>query len=383
MKSEVNIIMIRRDANNVSSSFSSLESHPLLSGEHQLIRQDESVQNSSSSPGLLARIRRHPLFAYLLVLMACVTMTFAGVLVKVMTSVDPFILAAYRNCIIFLCSVPRLYRSRIEPIPEGGKVKYLLTRAILSSVYTMSLFYSFRYLPLGDARTITSTQPIFVSLFAWCVLREPCGPFEVLMLVATMSGMVIVMHPPFIFGHVSYLYSAYNREYFIAAIFAAAGTVFQAAGFVATSSIRDVDVSVTTAWNGLFGTLPPLLTTFAMGTFVFPSTTDTMLALLIGFLSFIGQTLMTMALQVEEAGTVSLVRKADDILAAFAIQILYFNQYPDILASFGAVLIVASVLASGARKIVARRSTRTWLRYLFCLRALTTTAAATEGGEQE
>ena len=96
---------------------------------------------------------------------------------------------------------------------------------------------------------------------------------------------------------------------------------------MATRAIRDVDVAVVTAWNGLVGTLPPLVTSLALGTFAFPSpTSNTLLALLIGFLSFIGQTLMTLALQWEDAGTVSLVRKADDILVAFLVQILFFDE---------------------------------------------------------
>ena len=45
----------------------------------------------------------------------------------------------------------------------------------------------------------------------------------------------------------------------------------------------------------------------------------------IGFSSFLAQILLTVSLQVEEAGKVSLMRKAGDVLFAFLFQITIFN----------------------------------------------------------
>ena len=94
-----------------------------------------------------------------------------------------------------------------------------------------------------------------------------------------------------------------------------------------------------------------MITTLAMGTFSFLSTADTLVTLLIGILSFFGSSLMVLALQVEDVGTVQLIRKADDILLAFVIQILYFQQYPDLSGAIGAVIIVLSVVISCVRKV--------------------------------
>ena len=355
------------DRASVSGADSALseESLPILASH----RDEHEEEEEPTSPGFFSNLRRHPLVAYALVSMACVIMTFAGVLIKVMTAVDPFLLAAVRNCVIFLCSMPRLIQRDIEVVPRGGgKVKYLFARAFFTAFYTMSLFYSFRYMPLGDARTITSTNPIFTSIFAWCVLKEPFGLFEVFVLVSTVTGMVIVLHPPSIFGEAVSGAASYDSTYTYAAIFASVGTVFQALGVVATGAIRDVDVAVVTAWNGFFGMFPPMIATLAMGTFAFPSTVDTLLALLIGILSFFGHSLMVLALQVEDAGTVQLVRKADDILLAFVIQILYFQQYPDLAGAMGAVIIIMSVVISGVRKLMDKHSENECLRQMLCLK---------------
>ena len=73
--------------------------------------------------------------------------------------------------------------------------------------------------------------------------------FEVFMLVTTMTGMVIVLHQPSIFGEVGGSGEIYDSTYTYAAIFASVGTVFQALGVVATGAIRDVDVAIVTTWN--------------------------------------------------------------------------------------------------------------------------------------
>ena len=225
------------DRVSVSGSSASSESLPILATQ----RNEDEEEEEPTSPGFFSNLRRHPLVAYALVSMACVIMTFAGVLIKVMTAVDPFLLAAYRDCVIFLCSMSLLIPRNIGIVPqEKGKVKFLFARAFFTVFYTMSLFYSFRYMPLGDARTITSTNPIFTSIFAWCFLKEPFGLFEVSMLASTVTGMVMVLHPPSIFGEEVGDSTSYDSTYTYAAIFASVGTVFQALGVVATRAIKYV-----------------------------------------------------------------------------------------------------------------------------------------------
>lgn len=55
---------------------------------------------------------------------------------------------------------------------------------------------------------------------------------------------------------------------------------------------------VISAWNGFFGMFPPLILSFCFGSFHLPSGPSTPLVLLIGVLSYLGQTMMILALQV-------------------------------------------------------------------------------------
>lgn len=120
--------------------------------------------------------------------------------------------------------------------------------------------------------------------------------------------------------------------------------------------MQDVDFALVTCWNGFISMWPPLITAIALGTATVPTLKDTGLAFLIGFLSWISQSAMVIAVQCEDAGIVSLVRKAFDILGAYIVQIFVFRSLPGLTSTLGALLIIVSVMLMGARKIVDKKS---------------------------
>lgn len=78
---------------------------------------------------------------------------------------------------------------------------------------------------------------------------------------------------------------------------------------------------------------------------------DRFLILALALFSFGGQILLTLALQVEQAGPVSIAR-ASDIVFAFIWQIIFFHEIPTLYSVSGAILVISAVLLSGMRKYV-------------------------------
>jgi len=72
----------------------------------------------------------------------------------------------------------------------------------------------------------------------------------------------------------------------------------------------------------------------------------------VGLLSFVAQIGLTVSLQLEEAGKVSIMRKAGDILFAFLFQITIFHDIPGMWSIIGAVIVSLTVLMSSAKKVV-------------------------------
>merc|ERR1719240_197028 len=60
--------------------------------------------------------------------------------------------------------------------------------------------YASQLLPLADAQTLVFTAPVFTVLVSGLWLRECPRLMEMLSLVISMSGAVLVTRPSFLFG---------------------------------------------------------------------------------------------------------------------------------------------------------------------------------------
>ncbi len=78
---------------------------------------------------------------------------------------------------------------------------------------------------------------VFTGLFACCFLREPCGIFEITIVIFTLSGVTIVVQPEFLFGaaHVATTVTMVD-EYmrYMAAAGIMAGAMVSSLGYIAT-----------------------------------------------------------------------------------------------------------------------------------------------------
>lgn len=101
---------------------------------------------------------------------------------------------------------------------------------------------------------------------------------------------------------------------------------------------------------GVFALVYTALLSWYFGALCWPKCGwDRILIIALALFSFGGQILLTLALQIEQAGPVSIAR-ASDIVFAFIWQIIFFKDIPTVYSVIGALLVVAAVLLSGLRK---------------------------------
>ena len=74
-----------------------------------------------------------------------------------------------------------------------------MVRCTLGTVSMACLYTSYRLIPLSDATTIRFTAPIFVSVFAFILLGEPFGVFDMVSAAITIGGVILVGRPSFLF----------------------------------------------------------------------------------------------------------------------------------------------------------------------------------------
>jgi drug/metabolite transporter (DMT)-like permease len=78
---------------------------------------------------------------------------------------------------------------------------WIALQAILGAVRLYLNFSCLEYLPLGDALTIIFTEPLFTVILSFILLRIAVGIFKVLLCFGLLSGMILSVQPPFIFGN--------------------------------------------------------------------------------------------------------------------------------------------------------------------------------------
>lgn len=263
---------------------------------------------------------------------------------------------------------------KAEPIFPEGKRLLLLLRCFVGTTGLMLSFYAFRHMPLADASVIIFSTPVFVAIFAKIFLKEPCGLFNVFTVCLTLIGVALITRPSTIFGDsvpslTDEQFNDIDREYSVwGPVAAISSTLFGANAYVTLRALKGLHFSVIMINFGAFASVYTLGVSWIIGILCWPyCDSDRWMVIALGIFSFLGQILLTLSLQIEQAGPVAIARSAD-ILFAFIWQIIFFKEIPNGYSIVGALLVVASVLLTALKKwshTMPRESTiRKRLRFL-------------------
>ncbi|XP_037777647.1 solute carrier family 35 member G1-like [Penaeus monodon] len=287
-----------------------------------------------------------------------------SLIVKVLADVSPMELAVFRFVGILLPTLPLLIRRGDPPFPRGRRLMLML-RGLVGATSLMLQFYAFRHMPLADASVIVFSVPVFVAVFARVFLGEPCGLFHGVVILLTLAGVILIARPPLLFGSLS---DAYTTENWWGAAAAISGTVVAANVYVILRVLKGLHFSVIMTNFALVAlVLTPLVSWFSGDGCVPRCGNERYLILAIGIFSFGGQILLTKALQLEQAGPVSIARTAD-VVFAFIWQAIFFQEFPDSLSLMGALLVTSCVFLTGLRKwVISLPETSSARRRLRCL----------------
>ncbi|VEN46646.1 unnamed protein product [Callosobruchus maculatus] len=293
---------------------------------------------------------RCPYLGLILATLSSLFFSLCSVIVKWMTDVDPMALAAYRYVGVLLPAIPIVIYRQEKVFPPGKRIMLLL-RSFTGTASLMLSFYAFRHMPLADASVIVFSVPVFTGIFARMFLKEPCGLFNVFSVILTLIGVIFITRPTIIFGNmVNSLGDTGQRPEMWGAVAAFSATLFGANAYVLLRALKGIHFSVIMVNFGAFALCQCLLVTVIIGALCLPPCgLDRYLIVALAFFSFLGQILLTLALQMEQAGPVAIARSSD-IVFAFMWQVLFFNEIPNKYSVGGAILVMSSVLLTGLRK---------------------------------
>ncbi|XP_050667438.1 solute carrier family 35 member G1 [Leptidea sinapis] len=292
-------------------------------------------------------LKRCPYLGLLLATLSSLFFSLCSVIVKSLVNIDPMQLAMFRFIGVLLPTVPIVIYTEQPLFPEGKRI-LLILRSIVGTVGLMLSFYAFRNMPLADASVIVFSVPVFVALFARVFLKEPCGIWNTISILLTLLGVILITHPPFLFknDHVE----SNNNNTLWGAIAAFISTIFGANAYVLLRVLKGLHFSVIMTNFGAIAIIQTLFYSFVFGVLCMPNCgTERFLVVCLALFSYLGQILLTMSLQMEQAGPVAIARSAD-IVFAFLWQVMFFEEIPSKYSIGGAVLVLSSLMLVGVRK---------------------------------
>lgn len=267
---------------------------------------------------------------------------------------DPFTIASYRCVLLALPAYSIiLYRGEV-PSPRGRRCA-LVARSVLGVIHLVTHYHGVQRIPLGDANMISAAVPIWTVLIGRVFLKEQLKMIDVFNVALTLVGLVFIIRPPFLYGYDPTF--VVDEAYFSAALIVFGGSILQALLYILLRVLKDVHFSVTLAHLGTIGMVEAVVLGEVLGQgWCLPACGGSRLVVLaIGLLSFLAQVLLTLSLQLMEAGKMSILRKAFDILLAFLFQLLIFHEVPGLWSILGALLVTLAVLTNGASRLMERR----------------------------
>ena len=232
---------------------------------------------------------------------------------------------------------------------RGGRPFLLFFRGFMGFSALLAFFYNIAHIPLGDAMTFSKTSPIFTALFAWLFLKERLNASAWMAVFVGFVGIVLITKPTgLMLSKTDWL-----------GIFSGVGAA------LAYTSVRELkqyyDTRAIVLSFMTVGTVGPLLLMlltpylpaehfdFMTGTFVWPWGAVWLDVAAMGVFATLAQVYMTKAYGETKAGIVGAVSYAN-IVFSIGIGLLLGDAMPDLLTSFGIILIIFSGLAVARKK---------------------------------
>lgn len=247
---------------------------------------------------------------------------------------------------------------------EGERVA-LFSRAIFGFFNVSMGFAAFTLIPLADATTIISAAPIFVSIFAPCILGEECGLSQVIVIIMTIAGVFLASQPTFLFphDHTGDLVAISPNDRLFGSFLSSISCITAAFCFISMRGMQRTPCMVVMNMYQFFTMICCCLTLVVMhftgllpNGIGLPSSLYDYGCMVLAAVAVVGvQCFLTVSFKLEEANIVSLVRTSD-ILFAFLLQIIFLGSGEiNSLSIIGAVVVSLGVMSSALRSWLMKR----------------------------
>merc|ERR1719309_14807 len=183
--------------------------------------------------------------------------------------------------------------------------------AVTGGFRLLFIFTSFGRIPIGDAATILFSSPVIVMAESICCLQERCGFFRISAALSLVTGVVMIAKPPILFGS-----PLEGGSYDLLGYSLALGACFICGGAGLLSFGHPSLSPPGWEWGLTFG---------------------------ICFLGLTQQYCLIWAVVLESPAKVTVIRTLQ-IIFAYGVQVLLFDQMPVVTDLIGAGMVIITVV---------------------------------------
>ncbi|CAO3668407.1 unnamed protein product [Rhizopus stolonifer] len=224
----------------------------------------------------------------------------------------------------------------INPLGKKGIRRWILLRAITSSLALCLFFYGLTKLPLIDATVLFFVGPIFKVVFGSGILNENFTMKDGFYSICCFVGLLFVIKPSILF----------NQQMIddvpgsIAVVSVLAGALMSAMAYVTVRKLgQDTHVLVHMVY---FGFVASIISLSRSHEFVMPDYRpfgDLWMLLTIGIIAFLGQSLLNRGLKLAPFGLANIIQ-IGDVALAYLFGVVLFKEHPGFYTIFGSIVVV-------------------------------------------
>ncbi len=250
-------------------------------------------------------------------------------MIKQLESLHTFEIFFFRGFITALICLFFLRRRSVSIWGKPDRRKWLLFRAVTGIFSTCIFYFTLKWMPFGAAVSLKYLSPIFAAIFAVFLLKEPLRWQQLVFFGIALAGVALLK------GYDSRIETMALVLSLIAAV--VGGLAFL---FIRKIGSEEHPLVIVIYYMGL--------TTISMGILMIPfwrlpSQEELFLLMLIGVTGFLGQYLMTQAMQAEAVSRIAPLKYLE-LIYALLIGLLWFGETYLFWSFIGISLIMSGMI---------------------------------------
>jgi drug/metabolite transporter (DMT)-like permease len=221
--------------------------------------------------------------------------------------------------------------------PLGNRRGALFVRGFLGFAALSCFYYAIVHLPLAEATILQYMNPIWAALLAGAVLAERLGRREVVLVVLSLVGVIVIARPGALLGA-----PEATLDLFAVGV-GLLGAMLSGAAYVGVRELSRTEHPLVIVFYFPLVTVPAALPG-ALANLVLPTPREWLLLLGVGITAQVGQIYITRGLKREPAGRATAMGYLQVVFAALW-GLAFFGEIPDAWTLGGSALILACALA--------------------------------------